>query len=245
MLRKITSVIFMTLVLSGCATYNPATGRREVLLIDTDTEVNLGAEMAGQISKEMKIADDKVVQRRLDGIGNRIAEVSDRKDLKYSFKIIKDKEFNAFTIPGGTIYVNTGLLEAANDDELAAVIGHEVGHVAARHAAKRMQAVLGYQLVTSIAFGAKAQVQIMEATDVVFNVVVLGYGRKDELLADKLGIKYSSAAGFNPNGMVTFFRKLKKQGEAGGAQLVFLSSHPPIDQRIKLAQEEIEALNKN
>ena len=247
MSRKIIYVIFVfsVFLLSGCTTiYNPATGNRETLFINTSAEVNLGKDMAKQISSEMKLLDDPLKQKRLEEIGKRVAAVSDRQDLKYSFNIIKDKEFNAFAIPGGSVYVNNGLLDAASDAELAAVLGHEVGHIAARHSVKRLQAVLGYQLISSIALGLSGQGQVLQAVDVVFNVVTLGYSRKDEYLADKLGIKYAKAAGFNPLGMVTFFQKLKTESKSTGLELVFLSSHQPIDERIKQAEKEIAILNQ-
>lgn len=245
--RKIASfiLIYSAFFFAGCTTiYNSATGRRETLLIDTQEEVNLGKDMAKQISSEMKLLDDPIKQKRLDSIGKKIAAVSDRKDLVYHFNIVKEKEFNAFAIPGGTVYVNDGLLSAATDDELAAVLGHEVGHIAARHSVKRLQGVMGYQLISSIALGLSGQGQVLQAVDVAFSVVVLGYSRKDEYLADKLGVKYAKAAGFNPGGMVTFFQKLKAESKNTSLNLVFLSSHPPIDERIKKANEEIAILNQ-
>jgi len=229
------------ILLSGCTTiYNPATGQKETLFIDTKTEISLGSDMAKEIHREMKIINDPKMQERLERVAKRIAAVSDRQDLSYNFNIVDEKEFNAFAIPGGSVYINSGLMAAANDDELAAVIGHEVGHIAARHSVKRLQAVLGYQLLSSIALGISGQERVLEAVDVVFNVVVLGYSRKDEFLADKLGVKYASLAGFNPNGMITFFQKLKQEAKGASFNLVFLSSHPPIDERIKQAQNEIQ-----
>lgn len=237
-------LIFAAFFLSGCTTiYNSATGQRETLFIDTQTEVSLGKDMDKQIRSEMKLLNNPRMRERLERIGNRIAAVSDRQDIVCHFNIVKEKEFNAFAIPGGNVYLNSGLIEAANDDELAAVIGHEVGHIAARHSVKRLQAILGYQLITLIALGASAQQQVLQAVDIVFNVMVSGYSRKDEYLADKLGVKYTKAAGFNPYGMVGFFQKLKKEGKNTGFNLVFLSSHPPIDDRIKQAAKEIAALN--
>lgn len=232
-----------SIFLSGCTTvYNPATGKKEVLFIDTKTEISLGKDMSREIGREMKLLKDPLLQERLDKIAKRITAVSDRQDLAYNFNIVDEDEFNAFAIPGGSVYINSGLMAAANDDELAAVVGHEVGHIAARHSVKRLQAALGYQILSSIALGASGQEQILQAIDVVFNVMVLGYSRKDEYLADRLGIKYAKAAGFNPYGMVTFFQKLKKEGKATSLNLVFLSSHPPIDERIRQAEKEISAL---
>lgn len=244
--RKIYYVFFISafFILSGCTTiYNPATGQKEILLIDTQAEISLGKDIEKQISSEMKLFNDPGMQERLEKIAKRISAVSDRQDLEYHFYIVDEKEFNAFAIPGGSVYLNSGLIKEANDDELAAVIAHEVGHVAARHSVKRLQTVLGYQIITAIAIGASGQGQVLQATDVVFNVVILGYSRKDEYLADKLAIKYSKSAGFNPYGMITFFQKLKQEAKDTAFQLVFLSSHPPIDERIKQAEKEIAALN--
>jgi predicted Zn-dependent protease len=243
-MRRKAGWLVILLFLSGCTTiYNSATGKHETLLIDTQEEVSLGRDMDKQVKLEIKLLKHPQMQERLNSIGNKIAAVSDRQDLKYYFNIVDDREFNAFAIPGGNVYVNSGLIQAANDDELAAVLGHEVGHIAARHSVKRLQAVLGYQLIAAIALGASGQPQIVQAVDVAFNVVVLGYSRKDEYLADKLGIKYANAARFNPQGMVTFFLKLQNQGKNAGLNLVFLSSHPPIEDRIKQAEKQIAVLN--
>ncbi len=243
---KIANFVFFVLTIflfSGCVTiYNPATGRKETLLIDTADEVALGRDMDKQIQNKLKILNDHQMQNRLDYIGGKVSAFSDRKDLTYYFKIVKDKELNAFAVPGGFIYVNSGLMDIANDDELAGVLSHEIGHIAARHSVKKLQTALGYQLIMGIALGLTGEQAVGSAMDIVFNVVNLGYSRKDELLADKLAVRYTKRAGFNPYGVVTFFEKLKKEAQAKGANynLVFLSSHPPIEERIKKVEEEIK-----
>lgn len=140
--------------------------------------------------------------------------------------------------------MNSGLMDIASDDELACVLAHEIGHVAARHSVKKLQAVLGYQLIAGIILGASGNQAMSQAIDVVFNVASMGYSRKDELLADRLAVKYAKKAGFNPYGMITFFEKLKQEAQKKGPDLnlAFLSSHPPIEERIKQAKNEI-ALN--
>lgn len=235
----VTGLLFF---LSGCATmYNPATQRNEMVLIDTKSEVALGQDMDSQIRIQLKIIEDPQRQARLNVIGGKVASFSDRPDLVYHFRIVDDKDLNAFTIPGGFVYVNLGLMDSASDDELACVLGHEIGHVAARHSVKRLQAQMGYQLVMGIALGASDSSAIGDAIGIVFNLVNLGYGRKDEFLADKLAVKYAYRAGFDPHGMATFFEKLKQEAKARGenSSLVFLSSHPPIDQRIEKVKTEI------
>jgi len=243
---KIANFVFFVLTIllfSGCVTiYNPATERKETLLLDTQDEVALGQDMDKQIQNKLKILNDLQMQNRLNYIGSKLAASSDRQDLVYHFKIVKDKELNAFAIPGGFIYVNSGLMDIASDDELAGVLSHEIGHIAARHSVKKLQTALGYQLIMGIALGISGEQTMASAMDIVFNLTSLGYGRKDELFADKLAVRYTKRAGFNPYGVVTFFEKLRKEAQAKGANynLVFLSSHPPIEERIKKVDEEIK-----
>jgi predicted Zn-dependent protease len=226
--------------LSGCVTIdNPATGRKETLIIDTAREVSLGKDLDVGVRQKFKLYPDEIMQARLNFIGNRIARVSDRQDLAYQFRIIDDQSLNAFALPGGFIYVHKGVMQRASDDELAGVLGHEIGHVAARHSVKRLQANLGYQLLIGIAQGVTGKQYVGDALGVVFDTVNLGYSRQDEYLADRLAVRYATRAGFNPLGMVSFLEKLEK--EAGGFKLVFLSSHPPIKERIKNVREEISA----
>lgn len=247
MLRKLkvnslVLILALTSLLSGCTTiYNAATERKETLLIDTQEEVALGLDMDQDLQKKLKILNDPKMQERLNFIGNKVASFSDRQDVKYYFRIVKDKELNAFAIPGGFVYINSALLDVASDSELAGVIAHEIGHIAARHSVKKLQALLGYQIILNIALGLSGNIQMGEAIDIVFNVVSLGYSRKDEFLADKLAVRYTKRAGFNPYGIISFFEKLKKEAEMKGPnfKLVFLSSHPPIVERIKNVEKEI------
>lgn len=244
-INNIILFILMFLLLSGCITvYNPATEKKETLLIDTGHEISLGREMDREIQKRLKILKDPQMQYRLNYIGARVSSLSDRGDLTYIFRIVKDKEFNAFAIPGGFIYLNSGLMEVTTDDELACILGHEIGHIAARHSVKKLQAVMGYQIIIGIALGVSGRQSIARAMGIVFNLMSLGYSRQDEFLADKLGVRYAKRAGFNPSGMVTFFEKLKKEAQKRGTNfyLPFLSSHPPLEARIKNIENEI-ALN--
>ncbi len=201
----------------------------------------MGNAMRQDIAREFKISNDPQLNNRLDKVGQKIAAVSDRKDLEYHFLVIKDKELNAFAIPGGNVYVNAGILNSATDDELAAVVSHEVGHVAARHSVKKLQVVLGYQIIMSLALGKASSVDTAHALGVIFNLISLGYSRNDERLADKLAIRYTHRAGFNPRAMVTFLYKLEEEAKKQGRSyhLIFLDSHPPLEERIKSMNQEI------
>ena len=239
---SIISLLVISFTLSGCATtYNPATGRKELILITTPVEVSLGNMIAAKISNQFKISKDSQKIKRMTEIGKKIAGVSDRRDLKYKFAVIEDESLNAFASPGGYVYINSGLIEKATDDELACVIGHEVGHVAARHIAKKLQAQIGYDILMNIAARRVGVAELQKAASISYNLIMLGYSREDELLSDRLGAKYAYKAGYDPFAMITFLEKLEeaKDGEMG---LVFLRSHPYASQRIKMLKREIPAI---
>ncbi len=239
--NRVLLIFAVVLLVSGCATlYNPATQRKEFIFIGTEDEIALGFDMDREIAKSFEFVSDPKISSRLNLIGKRVAALSDRQDLVYTFKVVKDDTLNAFAIPGGYVYVNSGLINTVSDNELACVLGHEIGHIAARHSVKRLQANLGYQLLLAIAQNATSETSVLKAVDVTFNVVALGYSRQDEFLADRLAIKYAKGAGFDPYGMIIFFKKLEQEKKPG-LELVFLSSHPPVQERIKEAENQIGA----
>ena len=243
-MKKYALLFLLIACCSGCATtYNPATGRNEAIFINTASEVAIGNSAASQVAQKYKISTDKTAIDRLEAIGKRIATVSDRQDLEYKFYIIEDEKLNAFTIPGGHVYIYRGLYDKLDDDELAAVIAHEIGHVAARHIVKKMQASLGYQLLSTIALVAYTKGQddkkkrqagyVAYAGATAFNLVQLGYSRQDEYEADELAVKYSKAAGFDPDGMRRTLEVLRQEEKKGVPVPYILRSHPYIDERIE------------
>lgn len=235
-------VITGSFLISGCATiYNPATEKKELVLITTPMEVALGQNAAAQAAKQYTFIKDPKQVNKITEIGEKLSKVSDRTDLKYHFAVVDDKEINAFTMPGGYIYINSGLLEMTSDDELACVIGHEIGHVAARHIAKKLQAQLGYDILMNIAVQNTSVRQMQKAIDITFNLVGLGYSREDELLADRLGAKYAYKAGYEPYAMISFLKKLKEKNKDEMGP-VFLRSHPYTSQRIQILEKELPAI---
>jgi len=235
-------LIIGSFLVSGCATmYNPATEKKEIVFITTPMEVALGQNTAMQVAKQYAFIKDPQQVSKVTEIGEKLAKVSDRTDLKYHFAVVEDKEINAFTLPGGYIYVNSGLIAITNDDELACVIGHEIGHVAARHIAKKLQAQLGYDILMNIAIQNTSVRQMQQAIDVTFNLVELGYSRNDELLSDRLGAKYAYKAGYDPKAMITFLKKLKEKDKSDMGP-VFLRSHPYTSQRIQMMEKEIPGI---
>lgn len=247
-LSRIVSSVFLIFFISGCATvYNPATGRKEVQFVTTQQEVSIGSNISKQIEKRMGITEDPAMQGRINYIGQRLAAVSDRKDLVHQFKVVNQESVNAFTILGGYVYVHKGLIDkTSSDSELAAVIAHELGHSAARHSAKRLEADMGYQILSGIVFSNEKYADLQRAVDMSVDFIVLGYGRKDELLADRLGVKYMMRAGYNPQAYIDFLKKLQamEDSEPSGVG-VFFSSHPPISERIMAVMAEIAWLKLN
>lgn len=235
-------LIVVSLSISGCATmYNPATEKKELIFITTPMEVALGQNTAMQAARQYSFIKDPKQLNKVTEIGEKLAKVSDRTDLKYHFALVEDNEINAFTMPGGYIYVNSGLLEMSTDDELACVIGHEIGHVAARHIAKKLQTQIGYDILMNIALKNASVKQMQQAIGITFNLVELGYSREDELLSDRLGVKYAYKAGYDPYAMISFLKKLKEKDKAEIGP-VFLRSHPYASQRIQMMEKEIPAI---
>jgi predicted Zn-dependent protease len=237
--------VSVLLFLCGCATvYNPATQRKEFIFIDTSQETAIGKLLYAQLGRELTLSKDKIQLDRLNLVGKNVAAVSDRLDLEYKFNVVKDKELNAFAIPGGYIFINSGLMDKATDDELACVIAHEIGHVAAKHSVKRLQISLGYALVINLALSQGKYVDAAQAVDIIYNVISLGYSREDERLSDRLAVKYAYRAGYHPEGMISFFKKLQEESlKSGKSQpFVFLSSHPPVEERIENIKKEISVL---
>ncbi len=238
------------LLLTGCATYNTATERNEVILISTSSEVAMAHSIHDQISSQNKIIKETDESRRLERIGQRVARVSDRQDFQYHFYLIDSDEMNAFTVPGGNIYFYAGLLRRlATDDQVAAVLAHEVGHCAAKHTVKKFQAALGYNvarnvLVSILALEAPgAQSVAGLGADAVMNLATSAYSRRDEYEADRLGIKYLYLAGFDLNGMIQAFDILQEATKGDHVPLI-LRTHPFLKDRIAAVRKEIEAVQK-
>jgi predicted Zn-dependent protease len=226
--------------LCGCATlYNSATGKNELIFINSATETAMGRNVQKDLLKKHPLANDPTLQERAQRVGGKVASVSDRKDIVYKFSVLADKELNAMALPGGYIYIYKGLMDIVNDDELAYVLGHETGHVAARHIAKKLQSNMAYQTILNMAFigvavgtGVNAQ-PIALGVDKVYSLIELGYSRQDEYEADRLAAKYAFKSGFNPYAAISALEKIKKQEGPNWKVLGYFRSHPYVEERIK------------
>jgi len=232
---------FFVFLFFGCATeYNVATQREEMYFYSTDKEIRLGESLSQEINRRYKLANDPLIQERVRQIGEKVASVCDRKEIKYHFFVLDDKEVNAFALPGGFIYVNKGLVDVADDDELAAVLGHEIGHTVCRHSIKKLQTGWGYSLLVVLLSQVSTDRDVVRAFDFAFNEILLGYSRQDEFMADKLGCRYAKEAGFNSRGMISFLEKLHKIYRNKEPQpLSYARTHPYIPDRIRVVKQEL------
>ena len=230
--------------LAGCSTeYNLATKQEEVFYYNysTEKEVQMGLSIARQVEKQYKLVSDPLIQKRVEDIGEKIVAVCDRKDIDYSFRVLDDDEVNAASLPGGIIYVNKGLIDKVdNDDELAGVLAHEVGHIVARHSIKKLQAVSGYSILRILVAAAPQSGEAGAAADAAFTEIILGYSREDELLADQLSARYAKAAGYNPQAMLTFLKKLQDINRRKPlAPKSYYKTHPYVPDRVRVVKQEL------
>lgn len=239
-------VVGVLLFLAGCATTGPG-GKKSMILISTPDEVAIGKQMAQEVESKEAVLNDAVVQSYVSQVGNKVAQASDRKDLAWHFKVIRNKEVNAFSLPGGYVYLYTGLLKnMGSEAELAGALGHEIGHVVARHAVKQMQTTYGMDVLMQIA-GVQQMSNAAQAAIQMGSVLALqGYSREDEFEADYDGTYYEYMAGYNPTGMKNLLTRLKslETQDPGGLEKL-LATHPPTTDRIIQVNSVIAKLPAN
>jgi predicted Zn-dependent protease len=229
---------------AGCAT-NPATGKSQLMLVSESQEIAMGREADTQVGPAYGIYEDAALERYVAGLGATLAARSERPSLPWSFKVVDDPTVNAFALPGGFIYVTRGLLgHIASEAQLVAVMGHEVGHVTARHSAnqlsKRQFAAIGL-LAGSLAqpdladrFGGLAQTGL--------GLMFLKCGRDQEREADDLGFRYMTRDGYDGGEMVEVFRTFERMSEGDGDRMPgWLSTHPTPEDRIERLASRVAA----
>jgi predicted Zn-dependent protease len=235
--------VLLFAALAGCATnYNPATQQQEALFIQTEREIRMGEAISKKVEEEFTIVKDPALLERLDRVGERITSVADRKDLLYRFNIIEEEEPNAFALPGGPIYVTTGLMALVKtDDELGSVLGHEVGHIAARHIVKRIQGAIGLQLLEILAAGSGAvsDPRSRQSMDLAFASIMTTYSQQDELEADRLGTRYLKRAGYRPLAAIDFLTRLRDQiSKQPLRRFSYFRTHPYFADRLRTVRSE-------
>lgn len=231
---RIAVIILLTALGCGLA------GCRTKSFLSTKQEVNLGKEGSRQIEQEYRVDTSSADAERVRRIGQSLLAHMDRRDIPYTFKVLDAREINAFSLPGGPVYVYRGLLDLAGDDDdaIAGILGHECGHVNGRHAAKQISSQLATNVLIGFAIpGATAQ----NIAGLGAELAGLKYSRDDEYEADRRGLSYAHYAGYDPNGLVRFFSKLQRfEKRAAGHDPEWLQNHPLTGPRISKAESIIE-----
>ncbi|SFP71912.1 M48 family metalloprotease [Hymenobacter arizonensis] len=222
------------LLLSGCAT-NPVTGKREVSLVSEGQEVAMGAQSDPAVTAQFGLYEDPKMQKFIDEKGQKMAAVSHRANLKYQFRVVDSPVINAFAVPGGYVYFTRGIMAHFNNEaQFAGVLGHEIGHVTARHSARQQtKAILGQVGLMGAMIASPQVAQFGEQAMQGMQLLFLKFGRDDERQSDELGVEYSSKIGYDASQMADFFQTLARQQQTSGSEAIpdFLSTHPNPEDR--------------
>src|SRR5947208_5532537 len=237
-------VALVAVVVVGCAV-NPATGARQLMLISESQEIAMGRDYDQQVAASIGLYADTAWQRWIQQFGARLAASSERPNLPWTFHVVDDPVVNAFALPGGYIYVTRGILAHLNSEaELGGVVGHEIGHVTARHSvsqlSKQQLAQLGLAVVT---IASPEFEQFAGLASQALGVLFLKYSRDAESQADELGLRYLRRGNYDPREMPHVFEMLDRvsQAQGGGRVPQWLATHPNPENRRGRIEQEIAA----
>ena len=213
--------------------------------ISLDKEIGMGRQLAAEIERQVKLIDDPTINEYVNRVGQNLVRNSDAK-VPFTIKVVESDEINAFALPGGFFYVNSGLILAADDEsELAGVMAHEIAHVAARHGTEQASKaeLINFASIPLIFMGGVGGFALRQAAGFLIPMQFLQFSRKDESEADYLGLQYLYKTGYDPGAAVSFFEKLQaKESAKPGTVSKMFSTHPPTGDRIEMSKKNIEAV---
>jgi len=231
---RMASLLLAAGVVAGC-TQAPVTGRSQLMLIDDEQANALGAEAWQQINAEMKVSSDDAARARVQQMGQKIAAASGAEGIDWEFELFEEPTPNAFALPGGKIGVNSGLLDVAeSDDQLAAVLAHEVGHVVARHPSEQMSQSAAIQ--TALGTAGLSEGAVGALVQMATGIGQLSFSRSAEAEADRIGLEYMARAGYNPEAAIGLWQSMEAATAGSGQPPEFLSTHPNPGNRIEAIQ---------
>ncbi len=222
----------------------PITGRSQLLVLPESSELQMGHQAYAEVLKKSTVSTDPVLNEQLQRVGTRIAAATGRTDYKWEFKLIEDKQANAFCLPGGKVAVYTGILPITRDDAgLAAVLGHEIAHAIARHGGERMSQSLLIETglaATQVALSNRDPGTVKSVTSLLGAGAAVGlmlpWSRQQESEADHLGLIYMARAGYDPHAAVDLWVRMSQAAKSGSQPPEFLSTHPAHATRIQQIQ---------
>jgi predicted Zn-dependent protease len=226
-----------------CAT-NPVTGRRELSLISEDQEIQMGQQAAQEAAQAMGVVQNQALQSYVSTLGTALARGSERPNLPWSFTVVDDPNVNAFALPGGPVFVTRGILTHMNSEaQLVSVLGHEIGHITAKHSVRQLSRAQLAQIGLIGAMIVKPELaQFGDLASSGLGLLFLKYGRDDETQADDLGFRYMVAARYDPREMAEMFRTLQRLGAGGEGKVPeWLSTHPDPGNRVQQTMSRIQA----
>src|SRR4029453_3898442 len=245
MRRTLCTATLAVAALAACAV-NPATGKRQFSLVSMDDEVAMGQQEAQKVAASMPILQNQPVQDMVKRVGMEMAKASERPTLPWNFTVLDDPVVNAFALPGGPIFITRGILTNMNSEaELASVVGHEIGHVTARHSASQ----ISKQQVASAGLGvasiiSQTAAQYAGIAEQGLGLLMLKYGRDDETQADPLRFRYMLKGSWDPGEAVKMFHMLTRisGGEQAGKPPEWMSTHPDPGNRAERATARLKEL---
>lgn len=240
MIRKSFTALCL-LLLTACLAENSVTGRSQFIIIPPSQDAALGLEAMNEVKKSAPVITTGSMAERVQRIGAQIARISDKPDMDWEFVVIDEPVLNAWALPGGKVAVYRNMMDNLNDQQLAAVLGHEVAHAVLRHGAEQMSRAQAQNLaIVGLGVLVSSQTEDQEMAQMAVGLgalasqgfVALPHSRKMELEADHIGTIYMAKAGYDPRNAVTLWQKMASLKEGGGGQPTFLSTHPSDDKRI-------------
>ena len=228
----------ISLGLAGCATTGVNSG--DFNLVSLDEEWQLGQQLERDIAQQVDVLNDPTLTNYVDRIGQRIVAKTELRRQPWRFYVVDDDAINAFNVPGGLVYVNTGLIAAAeNTSELAGVIAHEIAHGVSRHGTERLTKAQGLSIGAGLLLANDPGAVSQMAAQIVGGGAIAKFSRDDEREADRLGVRYMAQAGYNPEGMATLFSKLMADRRRSPSSVEqFFSTHPLTEERIATVRRE-------
>jgi predicted Zn-dependent protease len=243
-MKQALMAIPIVLLLAACGSSGSGVNQGDFNLVSLEEEWQLGNQLAADIARQMPLVNDSSANAYVNRVGRQIVSQTEMAQLPWNFHIVNDPSINAFNIPGGHVYVTTGLIAAAdNASEFAGVMAHEISHGVSRHGTEQLTRTYGLNIIAALLLGQNPAVYQQILAQIIGSGTLARFSRSAEEEADNLGVRYMHAANYDPRGMVTMFEELlaQRRGRPGSVEK-FFSTHPLEEDRIRSVSKAIQGL---